>query len=77
METKKCILCKVTKPCDDFYLNRRERGKVYYQSYCKICQKKILQVRHVCDCGLTYSTLHRKRHFSTNVHNRNINMKTF
>ena len=72
MENKTCIICKNTKELTEFYKNREECGKTYYQSYCKICQKKMLQVRHVCDCGRTYTSLHRQRHFNTNVHKRNI-----
>lgn len=37
---KKCLCCKKEKSLNDYY-----KGKVYYQSYCKVCQKQKVKER--------------------------------
>ena len=37
---KTCNTCKVEKPLTEFYPVRRTTKKIYYKSFCKVCDKE-------------------------------------
>lgn len=72
MDNRMCILCKSLKSLDNFYSTCERRGRIYYQSYCKICQKKMYGTKYACHCGRYYTYSHRGRHLNSMVHKEGI-----
>jgi hypothetical protein len=61
---KTCPKCGVSKPFDNFYINRSARSG--YNSYCKECDKKRLKERH----QKTYNSIFPKKIVDNKVHCR-------